>query len=319
MAKQKKLSSKGRTDLGTDLTDYDLTFIPNPTSGPFTCEAGYETIYNLDFFSDKLFKQSRKEFQKLVLQEISKKSYEKIEKAIASFVSSPKNSIELFPLKESIFLAFPHVIDQHLSNSYYSKDDIQHLRPDQVEVFNKKEFSLTDSQKILIDDILSYKKSATKITNKYLTQYAKYCKQQDGEADLINEYDDILVFRGFNNKFYYNSNNQYPDAISLYTHSTEKEHFFERNLLTSYTICPYVAEKFMVAFKSRRKMLLKGYIGCVSDRMLSSFIVSDKFVDGQYEILCTPGNHLLFIFERMNDEHFAHYVISTDGNPVSIQ
>ena len=312
---QKKLSTKGRTDLGTDLTDYDITFIANPTAGPFRIEEGFDEIYNLEYFSNDLLEKSRAQFRKRIIAKIGINDYTKIENAVESFVKTPKNDKNIFALKKSIFTETPSIIDFNIDTDVYTKEEIQHLRPDLIEKFDQYEFSLTADEEISYSSIELYAEIAEKITKKYLKLYAAYCNKKSQGHDVIGEYEDIYVCRGFNNKFYYNPNNEYPDAISLYTNSSQGEHFFERNLLTSYTICPNVAEKFMVAFKTRRRMFIKANISCIGERMLSSFIVSDKFDSGQYEILCLPNHENLYIFEQVNNEDFAFFNLSLNNNP----
>lgn len=312
---QKKLSAKGRTDLGTDLTDYDITFIANPTAGPFRIEDGYEGIYGLEYFSEDILQKSQNEFRKIVIKKIGEDNFLKIEKAIESFVRTPKNDENIFALKKSIFADNQSIVYFNFDGDGYTREEIQHLRPDLIEYFDPNEFVITNEQEILYGAVEEYLQIAEKITKKYLKKYAEYCNERSDGHDVITDYEDISVYRGFNNKFYYNSNNKYPDAISLYTNSVHGEHFFERNLLTSYTICQNVAEKFMVAFKTRRRMFIKANISCIENRIFSSFIVSDKFDAGQYEILCLPNHFNLYIFEQVNNEEFAFFNLSLSNAP----
>lgn len=53
----------------------------------------------------------------------------------------------------------------------------------------------------------------------------------------------------------------------------------------------------------------------VLPNLFSSFIVSDSFVDDQYELLCLPSIQPLFIRELVNDVRSAEFHISDDSNP----
>lgn len=49
---------------------------------------------------------------------------------------------------------------------------------------------------------------------------------------------------------------------------------------------------------------------CIKDNIFSSFIVSDIFVDGQYELLTLPSDKPLYITEDVNDELSAEFHLS---------
>ena len=97
-----RLSHRGRTDLGTDLNDYDLSFLPTPAPGPFGCEPELIEVFDLEFFDDLLLAKSRSEFQRAVIKAIGYDDFKKIEEGLQHYVTTAKSQArELLILKKS--------------------------------------------------------------------------------------------------------------------------------------------------------------------------------------------------------------------------
>ena len=319
MAMHKRLSTKGRTDLGTDLNDYDLSFLPTPAPGPFKCEENLAEVFDLEYFSPSLLAKSRHEFQKAVIKAIGLTDFEKIEKGLSSYVFSAKSkSFEMLLLKKSLLQFDFDWLESFKAQTSFL--DIQHLRPDNLEKFESDLYDdIKQSQLISIDSLMKYMKLATRITTKYLKQYTAYSKKKHNGNSLTNEYDEILVSRGFNNSKYYMPDNTAPDILSFYlTSQTEGDIFFERSLFSSYSICSRSAENFMVAFNSRRRGIMRGYISVIDYRIFSSFIVSPAFYDLQFEILALPSTNPLYVYSDPENEIEQSFKISLGDYPKSI-
>ena len=141
MAIHKRLSTKGRTDLGTDLNDYDLSFLPTPAPGPFKCEENLAEVFDLEYFSPSLLAKSRHEFQKAVIKAIGLTDFEKIEKGLSSYVFSAKSkSLEMLLLKKSLLQFDIDWLESFKAHTSFL--DIQHLRPDNLEKFESRGFSV---------------------------------------------------------------------------------------------------------------------------------------------------------------------------------
>lgn len=319
MAIHKKLSRKGREDLNTDLNDYDLSFLPTPTPGPFRCEENLVEAFDLEYFNSDLLSKSRKEFQKSVTKAIGISDYEKIEKGLSCYVYSAKSqALEILILKKSL-LQFSYSWLESFKSEIPSSA-LQHLRPSAMEEFEPSLYDkIDDSQLVSIDSLIKYMKIATRITRKYLKKYVAYSMQKNGELNLINEYDEILVSRGYSNSKYYLPDNKKPDILSDYlTSGIEGDIFFERSIFSSYSICSRSAENFMVAFGSRRRGILRGYISTIDYRIFSSFIVSQAFYDLQFEILVLPSLKPLYIYSDPENQIEQSFKISLDDYPISI-
>jgi hypothetical protein len=114
--------------------------------------------------------------------------------------------------------------------------------------------------------------------------------------------------------------NTKPDILSHYLATDDDgEVFFERSLFSSYSICTRSSEAFMVAFHSRRRAIIKGYVSVIEDRIISSFIVSPVFYDRQFEILALPSLSPLYIYSGPQNEVEHNFKLSNGGNPESIQ
>lgn len=319
MALHKKLTHKKRTDLGTDLNDYDLSFLPTPALGPFICEKGLIEVFDLEYFDDDLLQDSRWEFQKSLVKSIGLDDFKKIEEGLKHYVTTTKSQErELLILKKSLLQFDSGWLESFKSHT--SDLSIQHLDPSNLEKFDVDVYkSISESELIPLKSLKKYIALATKITKKYLDRYAKYSSKKHRGESLINSYDEIIVSRGFNNSKYYMPNNEKPDILSHYlVMEKEGEVFFERSLFSSYSLCTRSSEAFMVAFHSRRRAIIKGYISTIEDRIFSSFIVSPAFYELQFEILALPSLMPLYIFSEEQNEIEHNFKLSTNGYPQSL-
>lgn len=319
MALHKKLTKKGRTDLGTDLNDYDLSFLPTPAPGPFGCEEELIEVFDLEYFDDSWLSFTRQEFQNKIVRKIGLDDYRKIEEGLSQYVLSAKSkSKELRILKLSILKMNKDILNESIEN--IDQIEIQHLRPNEIEKFDGDEYSdIKDEELIPSKSLKKYIKQATKTTKKYLKKYAAYCQRKHRNEALINSYSDIIISRGFNNSKYYMPNNDDTDILSYY-YSTENEGavFFERSMFSSYSICTRSAEAFMVAFHTRRRAILKGNINTVDHRIMSSFIVSPAFYTNQYEILVLPSPLPLKIYNDPANDIEHNFKLSVNDYPSEI-
>jgi len=319
MALHKRLSTKGRRDLKTDLNDYDLSFLPTPAPGPFRCEENLVEVFDLEFFDKAMLNKSRQEFQGAAIKAIGFDDFQKIENGLAAYVFSAKSKEkELLILKKSLLQFDFDWLESFKSQTSYL--DIQHLRPDDLEKFEPVLYDPIDASELIsVKSLLKYMKLATRITTKYLHKYTAYSFKKNNGNSLTNEYEDILVSRGFSNSKYYMPDNTKPDIISYYqTSQIEGDVFFERSLFSSYSICSRSAEHFMVAFNSRRRGIMRGYISVIDYRIFSSFIVSPAFYDLQFEILALPSVNPLYVYSDPENEIEQSFKISVDGYPESI-
>jgi hypothetical protein len=120
--------------------------------------------------------------------------------------------------------------------------------------------------------------------------------------------------------YYQDLKDNSSDIISTFSGIDEPFPFFERQLLNSYTLNFVVAEKFMLNKYNQRRVILTAELDSIIDNIFSSFIVSDLFVDGQYEILCLPNENDLFISEDVNDIIAAEYHIGKSNvKPIKVR
>jgi hypothetical protein len=73
-----------------------------------------------------------------------------------------------------------------------------------------------------------------------------YSVVNDGENAWASGIDNILIYRGINNSKYYEMKQKKGDLLSIYAGIEDNTFFFEKGLMTSYTLSPNLAEQFMV-------------------------------------------------------------------------
>lgn len=126
--------------------------------------------------------------------------------------------------------------------------------------------------------------------------------------------DTIEVFRGLGNFHYYKTKkNRTPDFLSKFTSIEDGFPYFEKNLLNSFSLSERVAERFMLCRNGRRRVKIESTFEDICHNLFSSFIVSDSFIQDQYEILTLPNKNDMFIFQETNDKLMAEFYISTSN------
>jgi hypothetical protein len=303
MALHKKLSTKARTDLNTDLNDYDLSFLPTPKKGPYGCETELVSAFDLEFFNETLLKTSRNEFQRRVIPFIGIESFKKIEEGIQQYVINPKSKDRrLFILKKSIIQKRNNYLTEY--SDLLTQDLLQHLKSEDIESFQGEIYdSIIDDEIISDIKIRNYSEIATSVTKKYLKKYIKYSNKKNKEYPFYSSFEDINIYSGLRASMYNMPGNLSPDLFSYYLHTgNDADIYFERSLFSSYTICSRTAEAFMVAYHSRRRGMIKGFINSIDNRILSSFIVSPVFYEYQYEILVLPSAVPLYLCHDPTNE-----------------
>ena len=270
-------------------SEYEDNFLPNPRKGPFTAEDWEKSAENLvDFEEDKLKKQ-QKIFKDKLLSKIPRSDYYKIECALSCFSKGQRNNERVNGLKYSINNAFPDILTQNfelkgLSEqqifSGYFQEEINALNNNPIDEF------IIDSR-----SIIDYQKLASKMT-----------------LDYFYKVDSQVCFRGLSEK---RKTQQSCDFISQYAGSNIDSYlpYFEKSLLTSYTISMRVAESFMVARHNRRRAFIEGHIDILENRIFSSFITSDAFLINQYELLVMPNSNDLFIYHEDCDVEYEYFKI----------
>lgn len=306
---QKKLSDKVDPALG--LTDYDAHFLPNPEKGPLESEPAFSSVYNLDFFSENLIRKSREEFKSLLLDDISEDDLKLIEEALASYTKSSTNvSPEKLNLYHSIIEAYGEL---HLLQYEQNLEDVKQNIP--LTYFEDYQKILVDKDEIKTiskESLDLYIESAQEVTKKYLSLWAENTRKEFNDPTFGGSYETIHLYRGINSIYYYSSKRRVGDFLSIFSGVAKHEMhpFFEKGLLTSYTISPRMADQFAVGYKrnhSQRKCSIITNVYENDKRIFSSFLVSEAFSVNQYEILCLPSQKSLSIRETKNDTIEANF------------
>lgn len=306
MKKQKKFNKKvGGYDGVDGITEYESVHLPNPQQGPKVLEPGFDTIWNYDILTP-LVNQARIDFRNDLNDSIKKKEIEKINSGLADYVRSSRNfSYNLDLLKASILNAYGEdlVTSQYDTSAEEIKQAIRLDYFENVEELN----SIKKCWLIKPKAIKKYKKLAIKYTCEVLAEYIRTTDSL--ESDIY----DLLVYRGQGHTKYYKNDSaeNMMDTISAYTGIHDDAFpYFERQLLSSYCINSRVAETFMVHQNNQRRCLLTAEFTAILPNLFSSFIVSDIFVEGQYELLCIPNSNEIFIREDVNDIKSAEFSLS---------
>ncbi|MFN8254191.1 MAG: hypothetical protein U0W24_00790 [Bacteroidales bacterium] len=312
---QRKLSHKTGS-YGTDLTEYDGEILPNPEDGRIQSDGMFHEYYGFDYFTEQVIEKSRKEFKIKVINKIGIEDYEKIESGLKDYAlssSDDKITPALSLLYFSLFDNNPNIL---IENYDYQLDEMVHHVP--VGYF--KRYTFLDSLKYEPNELINkislkwYAKLAEKITKKYLKKYVRHIRKNQSEP-LIENARTMTIYRGISNDKYYQNND--TDILAMYTGAKSGLLFFEKNLLTSYSLSQNVGNKFMVGtlnHKGQRRVLIIGPFAVLKKRIFSSFIVSESFTDEQYELLCFPNFKNLYMYDKKNDEINAEFVLSKIEN-----
>ncbi|MBB6324792.1 hypothetical protein FHS59_000407 [Algoriphagus iocasae] len=309
---QKELNTTPNDE--SDLTDYEENFIRTPVYGPYENDSLFDTYHGFEFFETEYIDKSIEEFNRFVIKKckIPVNDYDKIEKGILAFTnSSTKIHRDSALLYKSLVKAYPDI----LLNKYNESDESikQLVKENYFEALERFDsIKFTDDELIPGTSLRIYQKSAEAITLKKLKRWVEYCVLKDGDNAWAPKLERILIYRGINNKSYYKRIKNTKDFLSLYKSLDDDFPFFERNLLTSYTLSPNLAEQFMVGNpkdKSERRVFVEGHTEIIESRMFTSFLVSPNFRDAQYEIICLPDERKLKIRTDFDNEIHANYTI----------
>jgi hypothetical protein len=313
MPKQKKFSSKEGSYEGVDgVSEFAANFLPDPQSGIKKLEAGFETIWEYEKVLDPLVKQARKGFNQELKNSLKPREIKKINSGLEAYISSStKSSFNLTLLKASILNSIG--VDPLKFLYDQSDDSVKQMIPDEYFENLEELKTIDESWLIKSKSIKTYRYLAAKYTAQVLENYVK-------QANIAptQDLDDLLIYRGMGNSKYYKNNEEQKliDFISVFTAIGEEGlEYFERQLLTSYTINSRVAEIFMVYRKNSRRAFISANFTTLLTNLFSSFVVSDLFSEGQYELLCIPNTTPLYIREDVNDTISAEFHLSSSLIP----
>lgn len=332
------------------INDYELHSLPTPKEGPYILDEGFDVIYGYDKLLN-LVKATQEQFRKEILKIIPVEDLDKIESGIKEYVYPCK---EAFKMKDILKASILNCYGKDLLTQNYDleNDDIKTIiKPYYFENLEK----LFEPDFVLIpnESIKTYRQCAQKHSMDCISNWLKILK----DDKIEKKFEDLEFYRGINNFKYFKTEikknkelknerrnideafpkkkgiikliteieSKYPlDYLSIFSGiGKEGFPFFERQLLSSYSLNSRVSEKFMVAIgkigknntnknTSTRRSIISVNISIVIRNMFSSFIVCDKFIEGQYEFLTLPSVKDLFIFEEVNDMINAEFFISDD-------
>ncbi len=268
---QNKLSAKVVSEDG-EISEYEDLLMMTPSKGPHKVDEQSIDYQGLGFFSMDLILNAIESFKNTVVPKIGEAKYEAIEKCIASYTKS-----SIIPTDEILFLksTLMKLYDNFENSSSGNESKLLYLER------HKQEIKTYCSSRELfsVEDLRIYQGEAQIITTHYLEKFLKYLKEKFTLAYESLTVDTLPLFRGFNNRQYYENENRGSDMLSLYTSSCECEPYFEPSILNSYSISLDVASKFMVAGKHQRRVLLQADYSVIRKNLLCSFINSKAFFD----------------------------------------
>lgn len=297
------------------ITEYEDNFIPTPAFGPWESDEAFTDYFDFDFFSDEKLQSTISDFLELTIKAgLSNKNYLLIEAGIKSFTdSSTKLNKEQALLYHSVLNWQPDIL---INKFQLSSEEIQQtIGMRYFEDFeNLKQFPFSNESLIPDEAMSIYRICAEVITLKTLREWVKFSLERNGDMAWASDFDRILIYRGLNNSRYYQRRQKKSDLISVYA-GTEGESFpyFEKFLLSSYTLSPNLAEQFMVGSlgnKSKRRTLIEGHTEIIQDRLFTSFVVSPNFRPYQYEFVCLPDLKYILATEKFSTEIYTSIVLS---------
>ncbi len=296
-----------------DLTEYEENFIRNPQFGPYENDEQFDIYHRFEFFHPAFIGNSVSEFKALTKKcGLSKKDYETIEKGILAFTnSSTVPSLDSALLYKSLIKKEPNILLNKFERE--GEEITQLVQSNYFETFERFDsFSFNETDLIPENSLQIYMDCAEEITLKRLKEWVEYSVSKDGDHAWAEHYERILIYRGINNKSYYNRLKSRKDFLSLYKSLHNDFPFFEKNLLSSYTLSPNLAEQFMVGNprkKSERRVIVEGHVEIIENRILTSFLVSPNFRDAQFEIICLPDERNLKIRTDFDNAIHANFTV----------
>jgi len=309
---QKKLN---HTEKENEVTEYEVEFLKNPEPGPLIADEIYAELYSLEFFTSKRINNYRTRLTKSMAKFID--DYKKVEAGLASYaVSAVTKTRRLAILVKSITNTYENIL---LENYHSSGDAIKQLI--NISYFETLEwiedFKLDDAELISNAGLRHYRKRANDITIRAMKDWFKYMLKKEGDSSLAQHYEQLIVHKGVNHAKYYKEKQYKTDMLAMYT-GMQNEPFFENVILSSYTLSADVAGKFVSGTpysKGQRRLLIDGNPEIIEGRIFFSWIVSDSFINGQYEILCLPNDYPLLINWKIYDEIFASFALFKNPTP----
>ena len=300
--RQKKLNNiKGDFNGVEDITEAESVVIPKDSSGTKVIEEEYKTIFDYEIL-DNLVNEHKQDFVDDMKTKIGNKNFNRIESGLKDFTKSASSkSLNLQLLKASILKAYG---ENFVTTNYESSgEDVKQLYPKNY--FESMESLLEIDESWLIKEkhILKYAEKAKKHSEKILLKFSE-------KTDLF-DFDASYIYRGYGNPQYYKQNisEDKLDFLSVFSFLDEPMPFFERQILSSYSLNFRIAEKFMILKNNERKALVKMDLEKSIGNVFSSFIVSDAFVQNQYELLCLPNSNSLNIIQNRVDEYTSEFTI----------
>ncbi len=308
---QKELDHKVNRD---GLTEYNEEILPNPNYGPHITDDMYGELDSLEFFTTKKLLQYRNKM-KTAMKNYSA-DYEKIEAGLSSYAKSAiKLSQELAILKHSLLAAYDNILLERHSNADEAAQ--QAINTNYFESFAKlNKVSVHQSDLISEEGLDHYRKKANQLSKEAFYEWLPFIIKKYPDNPQVSHFEELNIYRGVNYSDYYQKRQNAPDTLSVYTGLNGGE-YFERTLFTPYSLSHDVAQKFQVdSIKrlGRRKLFIEGHPEMIDGRILSSFIVSPSFHDGQFEILCLPNQYALIIRWLINNEIMGHMTLSRESD-----
>lgn len=304
---QKKLSHK---ESNGEASEYAQEFLKTPEDGPLVTDDAYAELDALEYFN----KRRLQKFRQRLLSSMSHypDDLRKIEAGLSSYAHSAViHTRELAVLVRSLSMTFENI----LLENYESSDDAirQVIKASYFDTTDWTiEFDLKPEDLITPDGLRHYRSNADKITISAMNHWLSYMVKKEGENSLAQHYDELFIQKGVNHARYYQEVQLKADMLSAYT-GLHHFPFFESDILSSYSISFDVAGKFMagtINSKGQRRLMIDGHPEMIEGRILSSWMVSPSFIDGQFEILCLPNQFTLYVNWKNYDEIAAGFGLS---------
>lgn len=306
MGKQREFSERQGDFEGVEnISESEAFHLPPIEKGRKYLDVGFENIFNPDDF-EKLIEKSRKKFNDKIRKTIPIEDIDKINLGLRDYIqSSTTKTDKLDILKASLLRLLGEDILSYKLDA--GDEEVKQLYPKNY-FENIDDFVKIDSTQLINKKSLKkYIKCATSISKGTIKKIMSKI-----EDEFSNEYP---LFRGQGN-YRYSMNvklgkSNTSDTIDVLTgldgHSIP---YYERQLLNSYTSNFSLAEKFMIIGNNTRRLFLMLDYNCVIDNVFSSFMVSDLFDVGQYEILILPNENDLIIKTVQDNDLFMAGLIS---------
>ncbi|WP_266367798.1 hypothetical protein [Tellurirhabdus rosea] len=302
-------------DAFSGLTEYEEYFLPNPSAGPYESEKFYDEVLDLEFFTSKEVQKSRDQFDRRARKNIFFNDLLKIEEGLCDYAKSSTKSTKAYAILLKSILALE---PDYLNKKYkFVKHELQYSIPESY--FNKYDwlnlYSIDDSDLISPSSLKAYIKHSNIVLKNAFKRWKTFLKNKYKKSISVQGMGNILVYRGINNRDYYNrKKTDNTDIVSIYSGANETMPFFEKSLLTSYSVSQDIALKFVVGSKkkkSQRKTFIYGDDTVILGRVFASFLTCNCFNVSQYEILCLPDVNGINVNVVQNSTFITHLLLQT--------